>query len=242
MLTIAIVSGKGGTGKTTVAASLGYILASEYRKKTCLIDADVGLSCLTRLFKVNYTLSLRDALKDPAIKLTQIMRPTPLLPNLFVVPSGTALHDLVTSSPKILAEKLLETSQSNVDATLIDAPAGINSVVIASMAASDRYMLVEELNPWGIDAALKLKSLADKLQRQPIGLVLNDVIGWRGAVRRAVHKIEEILGVQVIGVVPNDKVVRKATMRLEVLAERYPRAKATKALKEVAEKIAAHIS
>ncbi|RLG54975.1 MAG: hypothetical protein DRN99_04045 [Thermoproteota archaeon] len=242
MLTIAVISGKGGTGKTTITASLGYILASEYKKKVCLIDADVGLSCLTRLFKVSYTLTLRDALKDPAIKLAHIMRPALSLQNLLIVPSGTALHDLVASNPKILVSKLLEVSQSGVDVTLIDAPAGISSVVIASMVASDKYMLVEELNPWGIDAALKLKSLAEKLQKPSIGLVLNDVVGWKGTVRRAIRSIEEIVGIRVLGVVPNDKVVRKATMRLEVLAEKYPKSKATKAIREVAKKVAELVS
>ena len=40
-----IASGKGGTGKTTVTANLGAMLA-RYGKKTCILDADVGMANL----------------------------------------------------------------------------------------------------------------------------------------------------------------------------------------------------
>ena len=46
---IAVTSGKGGTGKSTVCAGLGYTLAKQGHR-TLLIELDFGLRCLDIMF------------------------------------------------------------------------------------------------------------------------------------------------------------------------------------------------
>ena len=48
---IAVTSGKGGTGKSTVCAGLGYTLAKQGHR-TLLIELDFGLRCLDIMFGV----------------------------------------------------------------------------------------------------------------------------------------------------------------------------------------------
>lgn len=60
---VVVTSGKGGVGKTTVTASLGYGLASR-GFRTCLIDFDIGLRNLD-LHLVRALVSLRERTHEP---------------------------------------------------------------------------------------------------------------------------------------------------------------------------------
>lgn len=61
---VVVTSGKGGVGKTTVTASLGFGLAAR-GFRTCLIDFDIGLRNLDlHLVRVSYYIRERDFVCD----------------------------------------------------------------------------------------------------------------------------------------------------------------------------------
>ena len=72
---IAITSGKGGTGKSTVCAGLGYTLAKQGHR-TLIIELDFGLRCLDIIFGVedNIKYDLGDVLSGKRLLLKQLLR------------------------------------------------------------------------------------------------------------------------------------------------------------------------
>ena len=61
--TIAVASGKGGAGKTSVAVCLAWILAEQGRK-VCLVDVDLGLSNVDVLLGITPRHTLEEVIVD----------------------------------------------------------------------------------------------------------------------------------------------------------------------------------
>ena len=215
MKAISWVSGKGGTGKTTIVGNIGYIL-SKSGFKTILVDADHGLSCLTRLFKINARVDLIDLLKSNYVDLKDIVYPTGI-ENLFIIPSKDRIK--VSEIRGFSRLKGMFNSLNSFDYILIDAPAGLGETIVNLMAVTGYYVIVAQPTPWSIDAALKLKLIGDKIGAKPEGFILNDVEGKISMFKDAVPKFEKLLGVRCIGLIPHDKKVKLSSIKLEIMAE-----------------------
>ena len=72
--TIAIASGKGGVGKTTIAVNLSISLALQ-NKTTLLLDADLGMANAHILLGINPKLSLDDFISGKS-KLDDVITTT----------------------------------------------------------------------------------------------------------------------------------------------------------------------
>lgn len=118
-ITVCTVSGKGGTGKSTVSSGLA-IAAAEKDKKVLLIDLDAGLRCLDMIFGADdrIVFDLSDAICENDLK--KAMYPAAYYPNVFVVPAPA-------SGKKIDFHKLaalLKSESANFDYIFLDFPAG----------------------------------------------------------------------------------------------------------------------
>lgn len=122
---IVITSGKGGVGKTTVAANLGLNL-SKYGFRVVLIDLDFGLNNLDVVLGVE-----NDVLYDLSdvfagrCRVKQALVQHKLYPNLFVLPSDKirSFSCVGGQNVKLVLEKL----SGYFDYMLIDCPAGIDA-------------------------------------------------------------------------------------------------------------------
>ena len=142
---IAVISGKGGTGKTSVCAAVASCLAAEGKRVLC-IDADIGLR--------NLDIALGRA-ELPVLAFTEILEGNyaladatahPELPNLF----------LLTAPSRALGQKidekafacLLQEAREQFDFCLIDSAAGIGDGFRLATEAADRCMIVCTLTAW----------------------------------------------------------------------------------------------
>ena len=123
---IVIVSGKGGVGKTTICAGVGYALAS-IGASVVLIDADAGMSNLDTLMNIQgkIVFDLSDLINKKC-RIKQALIPDPNFDNLYTIASnksdiGTELMD--TTAFNKITSKL----SSVFDFVLIDAPAGASN-------------------------------------------------------------------------------------------------------------------
>jgi flagellar biosynthesis protein FlhG len=138
--TIAVAGGKGGVGKSTIAANLALALARRGLRVT-LIDADLGAANLhTMLGLVNPTISLADFL-DHRVDTLEAVRTQVVVPTLTLV-SGTSRPGSA-NLPKPAKLRLLNAiARLDADCAVIDVGAGASFNVVDLVAASDHKLLV----------------------------------------------------------------------------------------------------
>ena len=202
-LVIALTSGKGGTGKTTVCAGVAACLAAEGHRVLC-IDADMGLRNLdislgmAELAPISFAdvLAGRYSLSEAAVH--------PELPGLYLLTAPAAERPETIRFQDFGA--LLETIRDYFDYCLIDSPAGIGDGFRFACLYADRVLVVSTPDPASMrDAA----GTADQLRlmgKQDLKLVVNRVtprlfrsLDW------TVDDIMDETGLPLLGIIPEDK-------------------------------------
>ncbi|MCX6803906.1 MAG: cell division ATPase MinD [Candidatus Diapherotrites archaeon] len=207
---IAIASGKGGTGKTTVTANLGIALA-RLGKKVLLIDADVAMANLSLILGMQSSpITLHDVLLGEA-QVHDAVYDGP--EGVKFIPSGLSLDNY----KRVDSERLLGiVSQLNeqYDYILLDVAAGIEKNVLSALSASQETVLVTMPTSPAIADALKTKIVAQRLGSKVIGVVINFVMNENGEITK--NDISSMLELPVYGSVPYDPEVRKSFMQEKV--------------------------
>jgi septum site-determining protein MinD len=220
---IVVTSGKGGVGKTTSSASLACGLARR-GKKVVVIDFDVGLrnldlimGCERRVVYdfVNVTqgeASLRQALiKDKRFD------------NLFVLAaSQTRDKDALTKEG---VEKVLkDLADDGFDYIICDSPAGIEKGAFLAMYFADKAVVVVNPEVSSVRDSDRILGLLDSKTRHAEDgesiksyLLLTRYNPQRvdGGEMLSVKDVEEVLGLQTIGVIPESGDVLNASNKGE---------------------------
>lgn len=208
---IAVTSGKGGTGKSTICAGLGYTLAKQGHR-TLIIELDFGLRCLDLMFgvqdKIGYDLG--DVLSGKMTPLEACAK-VPMASNLELLCAPKTLTP-------VSAEQIYDICRSvkkYYDYIIIDSGAGINSHVFDIVEQANLILVVSTPDQVCIrDAALmsdEFYNRGNKSQRLVINKVSKKVIG-NGLVTNLDEIIDKV-GVQLIGVIPEDFKLTVATAK-----------------------------
>lgn len=208
---IAVTSGKGGTGKSTVCAGLGYTLAKQGHR-TLIIELDFGLRCLDIMFGMENDIKndLGDVLNGRKKPLDAVS-PVPMAANLNLL---CAPKNLVS----VTAEQIFDICSSvkkYFEYIIIDTGAGINSHVFDIVEQANLILVVSTPDQVCIrDASLmsdEFYNRGNKSQRLVINKVSKKVIG--NALVRNLDEIIDKVGVQLIGVIPEDFKLTVATAK-----------------------------
>jgi septum site-determining protein MinD len=207
---IVVTSGKGGVGKTTTSASLACGLARA-GKKTAVIDFDVGLRNLDLIMgcerRVVYDF-VNVLLGEASLK--QALIRDKRFDNLHVLAaSQTRDKDALTREG---VEKVLKgLADEGFEYILCDSPAGIEKGAYLAMYFADRAVVVVNPEVSSVrDSDRILGLLASKTRKAEAGeRVTEHLLLTRYNPERvekgemlSISDVEEILGLKVIGVIP----------------------------------------
>lgn len=225
---ISVVSGKGGVGKTTVTSNLAIALASQ-GEETLIIDGNLSGANVAQHFGLGFQEVSLNHVLDGQAYITQAVAKHPA--GVSILPAS--ILEFETGSDQ-LKHSLVE-FLGDKDYVLIDAAAGINEEVEAAIEASDEVLLVSEPELPSLTNCLGAKKLAEELDREVIGVVLNNVREEKSEV--TVEDAEELLNTKVIGEIPEHKDVRKAIALREPVRSLKPVSSVSKSIDDTAHKL-----
>lgn len=214
---MAVISGKGGTGKTSLTAGIASCLAAEGQRVLC-IDCDMGLRNL------DLSLGLAD---EATVAFTDIMDGIYTLEDAVSHPRIPGL-DLLTAPVTRLAEdvdreafgQLLEQVRRQYDWCLIDAPAGVGAGFQLATEHADQLLVVAVADPASMRDAARAADLIE-LQGQPdrpMRLVVNRVSRrMYRKMRATVDDVMDGVGLPLLGIVPDDSSVTLAAAAAQPL-------------------------
>ncbi|KAJ4776777.1 Site-determining protein [Rhynchospora pubera] len=239
--TVVITSGKGGVGKTTATANLSASLARLGFRVTS-IDADAGLRNLDLLLglenRVHFTASdvfsgecrldqalIRDR-RFNNLHLLCLSKPRSKLPLSFGSKTITYLVD---------ALKTLE-PDNPVQFVLIDCPAGVDAGFVTAIAPADEAILVTTPDITALRDADRVAGLLECDGIKDIKIVVNRVRAdlVRGEDMMSPLDVQEMLGLPLLGVIPEDAEVIRSTNRGSPLVLNDPPAPAGIAFEQAA--------
>jgi len=230
---IAIASGKGGTGKTTITANLGIALA-KLGQKVLLIDADVAMANLSLILGMQSSpITLHDVLLGEA-QVRDAVYDGPQ--GVRFIPSGLSLDNYKRVDSERLSSVVSQVTE-DYDFILLDVAAGIEKNVLSALSASQETIMVTMPTSPAIADALKTKIVAQRLGSKVIGVIINFVMNEKGEITK--NDISNMLELPVYGNIPYDPEVRKSFMqeRVAPVIVRKPDAPASEEITKIASRI-----
>ena len=197
---IAFLSGKGGTGKTSVCAAVATALATQGQKVLC-IDCDIGLRNLDIALAMTEHASLSFVEVYELEEYTSL--PHPAFPSLHFLTAP-----INCTADQIDAEAFgafLRRSRRHYDYILLDAPAGVETGFRLAAAYADRVVVVTVTDPASIRDAARTGEVLELMGKKDVRLVVNRVNEkLYKAGKFTVDDVIDRTGLQLLGIVPED--------------------------------------
>lgn len=231
---IAVLSGKGGTGKTSLCAGIAEALALQGETVLC-IDCDVGLRNLDIALGISQVggLSFLDVCRgDYSLDMAATH---PVYPGLsfLTAPVSCPVEDV----DLVAFAQMLEAARSRFSYVLLDAPAGIEAGFRLAARFADRIVLVTGADPASIRDAARAADVLEAMGKRNIRMVVNRIqekmLVTMGV---TVDDLMDQAGLPLLGLVPEDpNVVLSAAFRQPLLG--YSKKGAAAACRRIAKRI-----
>ena len=250
---LAVTSGKGGVGKTFIAANLAAALAAR-GERVLVLDADLGLANLDVVLNLHPKLTLHDVFSGEAT-LDQAMLPAPGGFTVLLAGSGLVEYSRLTAHVREQLTGIVDTVRPRFDRILLDTGAGISDVVLHAVSLADDVLVVATPEPTSMtDAYATIKVLATLQARRRIRIVVNQVsaagegrtictqlqrvVDRFVAPHLLIQDASERLELELLGEIASDTDVREAVQKRNLLFVNQPGCPTAQAIGAIATRLA----
>ncbi|MBE7412948.1 MAG: MinD/ParA family protein [Leptospiraceae bacterium] len=233
---LAVASGKGGVGKTTLSVNLGISIAKT-GQKVLIFDGDLGLANINVLlgiipkYNLYHVVKGHKSLKDIIIQTTEGV-------DIIAGASGYAqLANLNETQRNNLIKGFSDLG--HYDYMIIDTGAGISSNVIGLIMPADEVIIVTTPEPTSItDSYGLIKSIVTQSKEKNLKIIVNRVksaIEGKKVADRVIDISGQFLEVRVehLGFIFQDEEVEKSIREQKPYVINYPRSKAASCLNRI---------
>ena len=238
--TIAITSGKGGVGKSSIVSNMAYLL-SAMRKSIYILDADLALGNIDIMLGMVPKFNIRDLISGTK-SINDIIVEGPFGIRIIPATSGIAeFADLSTDKKTILLSSFQEIP--DYDFLLMDTSAGISSNVVYFNAISEDVIVIITPDPASLtDSYATIKVLSKATGRRDFQIIVNMVRDEKEALdiyKKILLVTDRFLNISLDfgGYIPVDKNVNIAVKKQKLWAETFPETRATKALAQICSRL-----
>lgn len=215
---IVITSGKGGVGKTTTAANIGTGLAVA-GKKVVVMDADIGLRNLDVIMGLENRI-IYDLVNviEGSCRLKQALVKDKHYDNLFLLPAAQT-RDKTAVTPEQMTKLCESLKEEGFDYIIIDCPAGIEQGFKNAIAGADKAIVVTTPEISAVRDADRIVGMLEANELRRPSLIINRL--RKDMVKRnemmSPEDINEILALDILGIIPEDEDVVVASNKGELL-------------------------
>lgn len=237
---ISITSGKGGVGKSSLVSNMAYILEC-MNEVTYIVDADLALGNIDVMLGIVPKYNIKDFIEG-RLDLPEIITGGPN--GIKIIPATSGAYELSNLSE---AEKNVLLcgikSISAYDFILIDTQAGLSSNVIYFNSICEDLFIIVTPDPASLaDSYAVIKVLNKKTGRENFNMIVNMVRNESEAldIYRRLHSVtDRFLKVYLdfYGYIPLDRNVAASTKKQRLWSKDYPDTPATRALREICQKL-----
>ena len=204
---IVVTSGKGGVGKTTTTANVGAALA-KLGEKVAVVDTDVGLRNLDVVMGLEgrVVYDLIDVFEGRC-KLKQALIRDKRVDTLHLIAASQTKDKSSLSEARMQETVRLLIEEEGFDRVLIDSPAGIESGFQTAASGAEGALVVVNPEVSSVRDADRIIGLLEAREVREVRLIINRLrpeMVKRGDMLE-VDDVLEILGVKLIGIVPEDE-------------------------------------
>ncbi|MEE9395463.1 MAG: MinD/ParA family protein [Methylococcales bacterium] len=237
----AVISGKGGVGKTNVSVNLSVSLA-ESGKNVVLLDADLGLANVDVILGLQSQFNLSHVLSGEK-SLREVMIEGP--GGIKVIPASSGLQNMADLSQAEQGGLIRAFSEidKDLDVLVVDTAAGISSSVVNFTRACQEIVVVVCDEPASLtDAYAFIKLLNRDYGIYNFQILTNQVEGiqqGQNLYKKLCRVTDRYLDVtlQFMGAVPYDECLRKAVQKQSPVMHSYPSSPSARAFRDLARKI-----
>ncbi len=231
---VAVLSGKGGTGKTSICAGIAESLALLGEKVLC-IDCDVGLRNLDIALGMSQIGALSFLEVCSGEYALEAAAQHPVYPGISFLTAPVSCP--VDSIDPVAFSQMLEQARSRYSYVLLDAPAGIETGFQLAARFADRVLLVTGADPASIRDASRAADVLETMGKKNVRMIINRVspkmIASMGV---TVDDIMDQSGLPLMGLVPEDSnVILAAAFRQPLLG--YGKKGAAAACRRIARRL-----
>ncbi len=241
---VAVTSGKGGVGKTSIVGNLA-VAFRRLGKRVLILDGDLGLANIDIIFDLNPLYNITHVINGEK-DLAEVIVEGP--EGILIIPAGNGVQELahLTNGQKLNLLNEFDTLDGDFDIFLIDTGAGISSNIIYFNIAAQERIVVATCEPSSIRAASALMEIiytqhGTRRFKLLVNMV-NDAEEARSAFENlsdALERFGKDISLEYLGFIPKDDNFQKAAKEQCPVLQRYPESKSSKSFCELAERLLA---